>query len=106
MRADEDDLIPERGVGTRNLGDHVVPARVRRLVFHPHLRIEADGRAVLSEPQDHVVVLRGENDARNAVILRVAVAQDEQRTVLALVRPEHQTDAELLENRHHVADWR
>ena len=105
VRTDEHDLVLERRIGSRNLGDHVVAARVRRLIPNAHLGVQLHRRTMLRQPREHVVVLGRHHDARHRVVLRAAVAEHEDGAVLTLVRTQHEPDAELLQDRHHVAHW-
>jgi len=106
VRAKQYHLVLEYRIRPRNLGDHVVAARVRRLVPNAYLGRELDRRTMLRQPRDHVVVFGRHHHARHGIIPRASVAEHEDGSVLALIRAEHETDAQLLQDRHHLTHRR
>ena len=99
VAAEHDDFVFQRGVGARQLRDHVDRVAVGGAVergLHVDAQLHRD--LPLDHPLDHVVVLAAHRDRRHRARSAVA-AGDEDGAVLADARLEDRARARVLQNR-------
>ena len=85
MRADDDELIADLRIRTREIADHVVTVRIGGDVVGLDVDAQLHRRAALQQPGDQVVVFAGHDDRRKRRLAFVA-ALDEHSAVLAVTR--------------------
>ena len=65
--ADQHDLIAQRGIASRDLGDDVVAVPVVLEVARPQLHAQRHRMSTRGQPREHVVLLAGHDDRRDGV---------------------------------------
>ena len=98
VRAEHHDLVLERVVGARDLGDYVVRVAILVVEARLHFDCQLDRDLLLQHPRDQVVVLGRQDDRGHRVGAHVA-AGDEHGAVLADVGLDRDADAFGLERR-------
>ena len=87
MRADQHDLISQRGITTGYVGDDVVAVAIVLDVARAELDAQRHGMSTAGEPRQDVVLLARHDDGWHGIVPRRPIAKNADRTIAIRARP-------------------